>query len=92
MEAKLVIILVTLIAIAAHVMLYRWVLFKIDEGVVLQFLRDADKAGQINCHSSGAISTNTALPVERITRVCSRSREIVAHASEPDCWQLAHVG
>lgn len=88
MEAKIIIALVTVVAIAAHVALYRWVRFKIDEGVVLQFLRDSDETGQLNCHSTAAIVTHTALPPERVARVCANSREIVPHPEQGDCWQL----
>lgn len=90
MEAKIIIAIVTLVAVAAHVALYRWVRFKIDEGVVLQFFRDSDEAGQPNCHSTGAISTHTSLPPQRIIRVCDRSGELIAHPEQPDCWQLGH--
>jgi hypothetical protein len=90
MEAKLIIALVVVIAIAAHVALYRWVRFKIDESVVLQFLRDSDEAGQLNCHSTEAISTHTALPTERIAKVCDNSNEIAPHPDQADCWQLGH--
>tara|TARA_R110002094_G_scaffold56240_7_gene67251 strand:- start:192 stop:473 length:282 start_codon:yes stop_codon:yes gene_type:complete len=41
MDAKVIVALVVIIAVAAHVVLYRWVKFKIQEGVILQFLRDA---------------------------------------------------
>lgn len=37
----MIVALVVIIAVAAHVVLYRWVKFKIQEGVILQFLRDA---------------------------------------------------
>ncbi len=45
MESQLVIALVVLVAVAAHLALYRWVKFKIQEGVILQFLRDAGEDG-----------------------------------------------
>ena len=41
MQSEIIVALVVFVAIAAHVALYRWVKFKIQEGVILQFLRDA---------------------------------------------------
>ena len=37
MDAKIIVALVVIIAVAAHVVLYRWVKFKIQEGVILQW-------------------------------------------------------
>jgi hypothetical protein len=43
MKSQIIVVLVVLVVVAAHVALYRWVKFKIHEGVILQFLRDAEK-------------------------------------------------
>lgn len=82
---KLIIALVVVIAAAAHVAIYRWVKFKMDEGVVLQFMRDANGEGLPNCHSVDAIASHTGIAAKRITLVCSKSRDISAIDGN---WQL----
>lgn len=85
---KLIIALVVVIAAAAHVILFRWVKFKIDEGVVLQFLRDANDEGLPNCHSTQTIAAHTNITAGRVLVICSKSGEISPHAGEDGNWQL----
>jgi len=72
---KWVIAAVVIVTIAAHVWLYRWVKFKLDEGLILEFLQDSGPS----CDDSldfELISTATRLTAERVVAVCSRSQAI----------------
>ena len=77
---------VVIIAVLAHVALYRWVRFKIHEGIIIQFLRDAAENGAADS-SAAAIAAHTDLPLKRVQAVCTRSNAVCADASTPDNWR-----
>jgi hypothetical protein len=87
MESQITISLVVLVAIAAHVALYRWVKFKIHEGVILQFLRDAGEGGAPDHHHAEAIAAHTGMPVKRVTMVCRKSVEIQPDPEVESSWR-----
>ncbi len=87
MESQIVIALVVLVAIVAHIALYRWVNFKIHEGVILQFLRDAGEGGAPDHHHAEAIAAHTGVPVERVTVVCRKSAEIHSDPEADNSWR-----
>lgn len=87
MESQIVIALVVLVAVAAHIALYRWVKFKIHEGVILQFLRDAGEGGAPDHHHADAIAAHTKLSVERVVLVCSKSGEIYSDPEVENSWR-----
>ena len=87
MESQIIIALVVLVAIAAHVALYRWVKFKIHEGVILQFLRDAGEGGAPDHHHAEAIAEHTGVSVERVTMVCRKSVEIHSDPEVENSWR-----
>jgi len=72
---KLVIAAVVIVTIAAHVWLYRWVKYKIDEGLILKFLQDSEP-GCGNPLGFDLISTATRLTARRVEAVCARSQAI----------------
>ena len=83
MGDRVVIGIVVVVVLVAHVWLYRWVKFKIDEGAITQFLKDATEQP---FHSSAAIATHTSIPVERVRILCRRSKQIHLHARGEDAW------
>lgn len=85
MGDQIVIAIVVVIAIAAHVWLYRWVRFKIDEGAIIQFLKDGSDQP---CHGGEAIAAHTNIAVGRVSAICERSREIRRYADGEDTWAL----
>ena len=89
MESKIIIALVVLVAVTAHVALYRWVKFKIHEGVVLQFLRDAGDGGAPDHHHADAIAAHTAISVERVSVVCQKSVEIHSDPEVDNSWRAS---
>jgi hypothetical protein len=87
MTSELIIALVVLVAVAAHVALYRWVKFKIQEGVILQFLRDAACEGAPDHHHADAIAAHTRLTAERVAAVCRKSAGIQADPDVANSWR-----
>lgn len=87
MTSELIIALVVLVAVAAHVALYRWVKFKIHEGVILQFLRDAACDGAPDHHHADAIAAHTRLTAQRVAVVCRKSRLIQADPDVENSWR-----
>ena len=87
MEPQIIIALVVLVAIAAHVALYRWVKFKIHEGLILQFLRDAGEDGVPDHHHAEAIAAHSGVPVKRVTMVCLKSVEIHSDPEVEGSWR-----
>lgn len=84
---KIIIAIVVIIAGLGHWLLYRWVKFKIHEGVILQFLRDASDSGAPNHHHAEAIASHTQLPVQRVAAVCVKSREIHPDPDADNSWR-----
>ena len=77
-----IISIVSLIAVAGHVWIYRWVKFKVHEGAVLEILsHDPAGAGLADAE----IATTAQLHVDRINVVCERSKQITA--TDSGHWQ-----
>jgi len=89
MKSQIVIALVVLVAVAAHIALYRWVKFKIHEGVILQFLRDAAEGGAPDHHHADAIAAHTEISAKRIESVCRKSMEIHADPGVENSWRAS---
>jgi hypothetical protein len=81
----IVLALVVVMVIAAHIWLYRWVKFKIDEGTILKFLEETK---DYPCSSSEAISAKTGIAVARVSAVSSKSNSIRKDAKEKEAWRL----
>ena len=86
MTDKIIIAVVVLVVVAAHVWLYAWVKFKMQEGVILQFLRDSSEGGEYAYHSASAIAAHTNIAIERVVAVCTRSRQIGRSTENSDSW------
>ena len=91
MESQIIIALVVLVALAAHIALYRWVKFKIHEGVILQFLRDAAEGGAPDHHHADAIAAHTKLSAERVALVCRKSGEIYPDPEVANSWRAGEL-
>ena len=87
MDSQIIIALVVLLAVAAHVAIYRWVKFKIHEGVILQFLRDAREGGSPDHHHAHAIAEHTGITPQRVALVCQKSVDIHTDPQVGDSWR-----
>jgi len=76
-----------LVAVAAHIALYCWVKFKIHEGVILQFLRDAGEGGAPDHHHANSIAAHTELSTERVAAVCRKSVAIYSDTEVENSWR-----
>jgi hypothetical protein len=86
MKSQIIVALVVLVVVAAHIALYRWVKFKIHEGVILQFLRDAGEGGAPDHHHANVIAAHTEISVERVELVCRKSVEIHRDPQVENSW------
>jgi len=91
MESRIIIALVVVVAVVAHIGLYRWVKFKIQEGVILQFLRDAGDAGAPDHHHADAIAAHTEISPQRVAVVCSKSPQIASDPVVENSWRADGV-
>ena len=91
MKSQIIVAVVVLVALAAHIALYRWIKFKIHEGVILQFLRDSADNGAPDHHHADAIAAHTQIPVERVAAVCRKSAEIRADPEVNDSWRAERI-
>lgn len=82
----IIIAAVVIVAIAAHVLLFHWVKFKIDEGVILQFLRTTTDDNNPGRHPTHTIITSTQLPPARVAFICRKSREINTDPGSDNSW------
>lgn len=91
MKSEIVVLIVVAVALAAHIALYRWVKFKIHEGVILQFLRDAAGSGAPDHHHAEAIAAHTGLSAGRVAVVCRKSAEIHPDPEVENSWRADPV-
>ena len=87
MKSQIIIALVVLVTVAAHFALYRWVKFKIHEGVILKFLRESTGGGATECFQADAIATHTDISAERVAVVCRKSGEIHSEPGVESSWR-----
>jgi hypothetical protein len=87
MKSEVIVALVVLVVAVAHIALYRWVKFKIHEGVILQFLRDARERGDPDHHHADAIAGNTKISAKRVAVVCRKSMDIRADPDVESSWR-----
>ena len=87
MKSQIIVALVVLVAAAAHIALYRWVKFKIHEGVILKFLRDAGEGEAPDHHHADAIAAHTEISSKRVAVVCRKSVEIHSNPQVENSWR-----
>jgi hypothetical protein len=87
MKSQIIVALGVLVVVAGHIALYRWVKFKIHEGVILQFLRDAGEGGAPDHHHADVIAAHTEISAKRVERVCRKSVEIHSDPQVENSWR-----
>jgi hypothetical protein len=87
MKSQIIIALVVLVTVTGHVALYRWVKFKIHEGVILKFLRESTGGGASEVYQADAIAAHTEISAERVAVVCRKSSEIHAGPEVESSWR-----
>ena len=87
MKSEIIVALVVLVVVAGHVALYRWVKFKIHEGMILKFLRDAREEGALDYHHADAVAAHTELCAKRVAVVCGKSVEIQPDPEVENSWR-----
>lgn len=87
MSDQLIIVLVVTIVVAAHLWLFLWIKFKMDEGIILKHFHDADKNSAFN---SSEIAMLTDIAEHRVTVVCNKSKQFSNENNEltTESWRL----
>ena len=85
MEDKIVIVVVVCVAVAAHIWLFNWIKFKMDEGAISKYLHDTSKD---KYRSSEEISLGTHMALKRVSAVCGKSKSISRDVKEGKSWCL----
>ena len=79
MEQKVILGVVILISLCAHIWLYRWMKFKMDEGAIIRYLKDAQEIQEIKQDRQipfEDIALNISMDLERVKTVCAKSKEL----------------
>lgn len=86
MQEYLVLTLVVIISIAAHVWLFLWIRFRIDEAVVVKCLEEDSGCGGL---SAEAMAQRIDYKAERVAAVCEKSSKILCLDSAAGLWGKA---
>jgi hypothetical protein len=91
LNSKIVIALVVLVTVAAHVAIYRWVRFKVHEGVILKYLRAQGEHTGADYGQTESIAQHTEISPRRVVVVCRKSLEICAASGKQGSWRAQQV-
>jgi hypothetical protein len=89
MKSQIIVALVVLVTVTAHIALYRWVKFKVHEGVILKFLREAREGGASQPYQADAIAAHTEISTERVAAVCRKSPDIHSDPEVEGSWRAS---
>ena len=87
MNSEIIIALVVLVTVGALVAIYRWVKFKMHEGVILRFLRDAGEGVALDHHRADVIAAHTEISAKRVELVCRKSMDIYSDPQVENSWR-----
>ena len=85
MNDKVLIGIVVAVVLGAHLWLFLWIKFKIEEGSIIKSLKQVKDN---NCTSEEAIALDTGFAVTRVVTVCTKSKLIKSSAMEKGFWSL----
>ena len=85
MGEQVIIGIVVTVVLVAHGWLFIWVKFKIDEGTIMKILQETDDH---TFFSSEEISSIANIAIDRVSAVCSKSKNIRGNAKENGSWHL----
>jgi hypothetical protein len=85
MNDKILLGIVVAVVLGAHLWLFLWIKFKVEEGSIIKSLKEEkDK----NSSSEEMISLDTGIAVNRVVTVCTKSKLIKSSAMEKQFWSL----
>jgi hypothetical protein len=82
----LIVGLVSVIALAAHVALFRWVRFKVDEGVICKYLEDRNATSAERALSLPNVMAASEIAEKRFLNVCGKSGRMRLKADGNAVW------
>jgi hypothetical protein len=85
MNDKVLIGIVVAVVLGAHLWLFLWIKFKIQEGIIIKSLKQVK---DYNCTSEEVISLDAGIAVTRVVTVCTKSKLIKRNATAKGSWCL----
>ena len=85
MNDKILIGFIVAVVLGAHLWLFLWIKFKIEEGSIIKSLKQ-DKDN--NYSNEDAISLDAGITVNRVVTVCTKSKLIKRNATAKGSWCL----
>ena len=82
----LIVAVVSAIALAAHIALFLWIRFKIDEGVICKYLQDHHALSEATARSLHYVLAAINVSKERCLKVCKRSGRIRLTEDASGAW------
>lgn len=86
MKEYIVLTLVVVISIAAHVWLFLWIKFRIDEAVVIKCLEDVSD-NEPNGVSVEVMAESINYKIDRVAAICERSQKITCVDLQAQLWR-----
>ncbi len=86
MNDKFIIGIVVSVALIAHIWIFKWVKFKIDEATIVNYIKQHSAT---SVFSTDTLSLNTHIKLARVTEICAKSRAITAYIQEKEKWVLS---
>jgi hypothetical protein len=76
-EQKVVLVFVVLVSVWAHVWIFIWLRFKVEEACIIRYLKDRQPCGHA---SFSELAPAVKLNEKNIRRICRKSKELeLAH-------------
>ena len=85
MNEKILIGIIVVVFLGAHLWLFLWIKFRVEEGSIIKSLKEVK---DVNCSNEETISLDTGIAVNRVITICTKSKIIKRNAMEKGSWCL----
>lgn len=85
MTDNIVLAVVVSVALIAHIWIFKWVRFKIDEATIISFIKEQTEP---TTNKTDDIALSTQMSAGRVSKVCNKSKTITLYDQSNDCWTL----
>lgn len=79
MEQKIILAAIIIVSLIAHIWIYRWIKFKMDEGAVLRYLKDlpqTNSSEKTHINMPSKVAELITMRESRVIAVCEKSADI----------------
>jgi hypothetical protein len=82
----IIVAIVVALILGIKVWIHRALTFKMDESVILNFLKES--RGEFKFRNTEAITAETGISTNRVAMVCAKSKSIQRNSKEKESWCL----